>query len=76
MRVDLNFLFFKSFTLCPQNKEASHSLRPLTIAQVIKATQAHADAEWMVDDVEIGQVSLCVIFYIFLADVMLTRLHL
>jgi len=41
-----------------RTKEASHSLRPLTIAQVIKATQAHADAEWMVDDVEIGQITL------------------
>ncbi|KAF5381079.1 hypothetical protein D9615_004013 [Tricholomella constricta] len=41
-----------------RNKEASHSLRPLTVAQVIKATQAHADAEWTVDDAEIGQVTL------------------
>lgn len=37
-------------------KEASHSLRPLTVAQILKATQAHADAEWTVDDSEIGQV--------------------
>jgi replication factor A2 len=43
-------------------------LRPLTIAQVIKATQAHADAEWMVDDVEIGQVALCY-FVIFPANI-------
>ncbi|KAF8077881.1 replication protein A subunit RPA32 [Lyophyllum atratum] len=41
-----------------RNKEASHSLRPLTVAQVLKATQAHADAEWTIDDSEIGQVTL------------------
>ena len=31
-------------------------MRPLTIAQLLKATQAHSEAEWTVDDVEIGQV--------------------
>ena len=39
-------------------KEASHSLRPLTVAQALKATQAHADADWQVDDVEIGQITI------------------
>lgn len=52
-------------TILILQKESSHSLRPLTIAQVIKATQAHTDAEWMVDDAEIGQAcfleSLCAI---------------
>ncbi|GLB34890.1 putative replication protein A, subunit RPA32 [Lyophyllum shimeji] len=41
-----------------RNKEASHSLRPLTVAQLLKATQAHADAEWTVDEAEIGQVTI------------------
>ncbi|EDR14860.1 uncharacterized protein LACBIDRAFT_244225, partial [Laccaria bicolor S238N-H82] len=35
-----------------------HSLRPLTIAQLNKATQAHTDAEWQVDGMEIGQVTI------------------
>ncbi|KAG6866971.1 hypothetical protein C0991_003887 [Blastosporella zonata] len=30
----------------------------MTVAQLIKANQAHADAEWTVDDVEIGQVTI------------------
>jgi len=38
--------------------EASHSVRPLTAAQLIKATQAHTDAEWMIDDMEVGQVTI------------------
>lgn len=40
-----------------QRTEISNSLRPFTIAQINHATQAHTDAEWRVDDVEIGQVS-------------------
>ena len=39
-----------------QRTEMSHSLRPLTVMQLNKALQAHTDAEWRVDDVEIGQV--------------------
>jgi len=38
--------------------EISHSLRPLTIMQLTKASQAHTDAEWRVDDVEIGQATI------------------
>ncbi|CAA7271641.1 unnamed protein product [Cyclocybe aegerita] len=38
--------------------EISNSLRPFTIAQLNKATQAHTDAEWRVDDVEVGQVTV------------------
>jgi len=55
--------------ICCSQKEASHSLRPLTVSQVLKATQAHADADWTVDDTEIGQVScpfsylICFHFY-------------
>ncbi|KAG6898363.1 hypothetical protein C0992_009038 [Termitomyces sp. T32_za158] len=45
-------------TLHFQNREASHSLRPLTIAQLLKASQAHSDAEWNVDDIEIGHVTV------------------
>ncbi|KAF8965268.1 hypothetical protein BDZ97DRAFT_799072 [Flammula alnicola] len=41
-----------------QRTEVSNSLRPFTIAQLNKATQAHTDAEWRVDDVEIGQVTI------------------
>jgi replication factor A2 len=39
-----------------QRTEISQSLRPLTVKQLNKASQAHVDAEWRVDDVEIGQV--------------------
>ena len=39
-----------------QRTEISHSVRPLTVMQLNKASQAHTDAEWRVDDVEIGQV--------------------
>jgi len=38
--------------------EISHSVRPLTVMQLNKASQAHTDAEWRVDDVEIGQVAI------------------
>ncbi|KAF8201721.1 hypothetical protein BJ912DRAFT_514297 [Pholiota molesta] len=38
--------------------EVSNSLRPFTISQLNQATQAHTDAEWRVDDVEIGQVTI------------------
>ncbi|ETW85830.1 hypothetical protein HETIRDRAFT_471029 [Heterobasidion irregulare TC 32-1] len=34
------------------------SLRPLTVMQVHKATQAHTDADWMVDNTEIGQITI------------------
>ncbi|KAJ7774502.1 replication protein A subunit RPA32 [Mycena maculata] len=37
---------------------ASQSVRPVTIAQVRKASQMHSDAEWMVDDHAIGQVTI------------------
>ncbi|PPQ87992.1 hypothetical protein CVT25_001071 [Psilocybe cyanescens] len=38
--------------------EASNSLRPFTLSQLIKATQAHTDAEWRIDDIEIGQATV------------------
>ncbi|KAF9562546.1 replication protein A subunit RPA32 [Agrocybe pediades] len=38
--------------------EISNSLRPFTVAQLVRATQAHTDAEWRVDDVEIGQTTI------------------
>ncbi|KAF9484720.1 replication protein A, subunit RPA32 [Pholiota conissans] len=38
--------------------EVSNSLRPFTISQLTQASQAHTDAEWRVDDVEIGQVTI------------------
>ncbi|KII88398.1 hypothetical protein PLICRDRAFT_161449 [Plicaturopsis crispa FD-325 SS-3] len=41
-----------------RRSEASHSLRPLTCRQVVNATQAHADADWHVDDAEIGQITV------------------
>jgi len=37
---------------------AAHSLRPCTIKQLLNATQAHTDAEWHIEDVEIGQVTV------------------
>ncbi|KAJ7235445.1 hypothetical protein B0H12DRAFT_146088 [Mycena haematopus] len=37
---------------------ASQSLRPVTIAQVLKATQMHTDADWVVDDNPIGQITV------------------
>ncbi|THG98963.1 hypothetical protein EW026_g3304 [Hermanssonia centrifuga] len=42
----------------PRRTGASHSLRPVTIKQLIGATQAHADAEWHIDDMEVGQVTV------------------
>ncbi|THH20680.1 hypothetical protein EW146_g718 [Bondarzewia mesenterica] len=36
----------------------AQSLRPLSIMQVHKATQAHTDADWMIDNTEIGQVTI------------------
>ncbi|KAI0362110.1 replication protein A subunit RPA32 [Trametes cingulata] len=38
-------------------RAASHSLRPVTLKQLVEATQAHSDAEWMIGDVEVGQVT-------------------
>ncbi|KAJ7172405.1 replication protein A subunit RPA32 [Mycena filopes] len=37
---------------------ASQSVRPVTVAQVRKATQMHSDAEWVVDESPIGQISI------------------
>ena len=39
-----------------KKSETAHSVRPLTIGQLIRATQAHTDAEWRVENDEIGQV--------------------
>ncbi|KAI6150447.1 replication protein A subunit RPA32 [Pisolithus tinctorius] len=41
-----------------RKSETSHSLRPMTIHQLLNAHQAHADADWMLDDTEIGQVTI------------------
>ncbi|EIW81143.1 replication protein A subunit RPA32 [Coniophora puteana RWD-64-598 SS2] len=40
-----------------KRSDVSHSLRPLTISQLLNATQAHSDAEWMLEDMEIGHVT-------------------
>lgn len=40
-----------------QRTEASESVRPFTISQLSRASQAHNDAEWKVDDIEVGQVN-------------------
>lgn len=37
-------------------RTAAHSLRPVVIKQLHDATQTHADADWLIDGVEIGQV--------------------
>ena len=58
MYVDLSRtrnLFFILFDL--QKSETAHSLRPMTIYQLIQASQAHTDADWVLDDQEIGQVN-------------------
>ncbi|TCD64659.1 replication factor A protein 2 [Steccherinum ochraceum] len=39
-------------------RNTSNSLRPLTVKQVYAATQAHTDAEWMLDDLEVGQITV------------------
>ncbi|KAH7889370.1 hypothetical protein F5I97DRAFT_1843780 [Phlebopus sp. FC_14] len=41
-----------------RKSEISHSLRPLTIHQLLEASQPHTDADWIVDDHEIGQVTV------------------
>jgi len=38
-------------------KATSHSLRPVTIKQLLASTQAHGDAEWMLDDCEVNHVT-------------------
>jgi replication factor A2 len=38
--------------------ELPHSLRPLTISQLSKASQLHAESEWKLDDLEVGQITL------------------
>ncbi|KAI0726629.1 replication protein A subunit RPA32 [Fomitopsis betulina] len=37
---------------------SQHSLRPVTIRQLLNATQANSDTEWMIDDNEIGQITV------------------
>ncbi|KAH9935018.1 uncharacterized protein B0H18DRAFT_927723 [Fomitopsis serialis] len=39
-------------------KGALHSLRPVTIKQLLNATQAHSDAEWTIEDAEVGQITV------------------
>ncbi|KAF8350645.1 replication protein A subunit RPA32 [Amanita rubescens] len=41
-----------------RRSETSHSLRPVTVAQLVRATQPHADAEWTIEGSEVGQVTL------------------
>ncbi|KIK96326.1 hypothetical protein PAXRUDRAFT_32464 [Paxillus rubicundulus Ve08.2h10] len=41
-----------------RKSEIAHSLRPMTIYQLIQASQAHTDADWILDDHEIGQVTI------------------
>ncbi|PPR03617.1 hypothetical protein CVT24_007733 [Panaeolus cyanescens] len=41
-----------------QRTEIQESLRSLTIAQLNKASQLHSEADWKVDDMEIGQVTV------------------
>jgi len=41
-----------------RKSEISQSLRPLTCRQLLDATQAHSDAEWMLEEAEIGQVTV------------------
>ncbi|KAF8892525.1 hypothetical protein BD779DRAFT_1509479 [Infundibulicybe gibba] len=41
-----------------RRNEVSQSLRPVTVAQLVKASQPHTDADWTIDNTEIGQVTL------------------
>jgi len=41
-----------------QRQGAAQSLRPVTIKQLLDATQAHSDAEWRFDGYEIGAVTV------------------
>ncbi|GBE82162.1 Replication factor A protein [Sparassis crispa] len=34
------------------------SLRPVTVKQLLNASQPHADAEWTIDDVDVGQITV------------------
>lgn len=42
--------------LAIQGKGGQQTLRPLTIKQVLEASQPHADADFLVDGVELGNV--------------------
>jgi len=39
-------------------RSAQQSLRPVTVKQVYAATQAHTDAEWMIGEVELAQITV------------------
>ncbi|KIY43364.1 replication protein A, subunit RPA32 [Fistulina hepatica ATCC 64428] len=41
-----------------RRSEASNAVRPVTILQLMTATQQHADADWMVDDRELGHATV------------------
>ncbi|KAF8447741.1 replication protein A subunit RPA32 [Boletus edulis BED1] len=41
-----------------RKSETAHSLRPMTVYQLLQASQAHTDADWILDDQEIGQVTV------------------
>ncbi|KAI0748134.1 replication protein A subunit RPA32 [Daedaleopsis nitida] len=36
----------------------SHSIRPVTLKQLVEATQEHSDAAWRIGDVELGQITV------------------
>lgn len=41
-----------------KKQQSNHTHRPVTIRQLLEAYQAHADAEWKIDDVELEHVRL------------------
>ncbi|KAF8625820.1 hypothetical protein AX15_005200 [Amanita polypyramis BW_CC] len=41
-----------------RKSETSHSLRPVMIAQLARATQPHTDADWTIEGAEVAQVTL------------------
>ncbi|KIP09545.1 hypothetical protein PHLGIDRAFT_86640 [Phlebiopsis gigantea 11061_1 CR5-6] len=41
-----------------RRQAAQHALRPVSIKQLLSATQVHADAEFKIDDLEVGQITL------------------
>ncbi|GJE87148.1 replication protein A subunit [Phanerochaete sordida] len=49
---------FDSPSSAARRQNAQQALRPVTISQLARASQAHADAEFRIDDMEIGQITL------------------
>lgn len=49
---------FDSPSSAVRRQNLQHALRPVTIRQLLSASQVHADAEFRVDDMELGQITV------------------